>query len=65
MPNKCWTPGCKRKYYPTDYYTLVYKSPEGPELRQAWINALHRDHGNPPKISMCVLWISTNETLKT
>ena len=43
-------PGCKSNYYPTDPYTPVFKSPEDPELRQAWINALHREHGNPPKI---------------
>ena len=50
MPNKCWAPGCKSNYYTSDPYTPVFKSPEDPESRQAWINALHREHGNPPKI---------------
>ena len=50
MPNRCWAPGCKSNYYPKDPYIPVFKSPEDPELRQAWINALHREHGNPPKV---------------
>ena len=49
MPNKCWAPGCKSNYYPNDAYSPVFKSPEDPELRQAWLNALHREHVNPPK----------------
>ena len=50
MPNRCWAPGCKSNYYPKDPYIPVFKSPEDPELRQAWINELHREHGNPPKV---------------
>ena len=50
MPNKCWAPACKRKYYVTDPYTQVFKFPEDLKLRQAWINALHREHDNPPKL---------------
>ena len=50
MPNRCWAPGCKSNYYPKDPYIPVFKSSEDPELRQAWINALHREHGNPPKV---------------
>ena len=47
-PNKCWAPGCKSNYYPNDAYTPVFKSPEDPEIRQSWLNALHREHVNPP-----------------
>ena len=39
MPNKSWAPGCKSNYYPNDAYSPVFKSPEDPELRQAWLEA--------------------------
>ena len=42
MPN-CSDPGCKGNYTPEDRVP-VFKLPEGPpELRHAWIRALHRE----------------------
>ena len=42
MPN-CSAPGCKGNYTPEDRVP-VFKLPEGPpELRHAWIRALHRE----------------------
>ena len=50
MPNKCWTPGCKSNYYSNDPYRPVFKSPDYLALRQAWLNALHREHENASKV---------------
>ena len=50
MPNKCWAPGCKSNYYTTDPHIPVFKSPEDTGIRQAWLNALHREHDNPPRL---------------
>ena len=42
MPN-CSAPGCRGNYTPEDRVP-VFKLPDGPpELRHAWIRALHRD----------------------
>ena len=55
MHNKGLDPACKRNYYATDPYNPVFKSPEDPKLRQVRLNALHREHDNPPKLfNVCV-----------
>ena len=56
MQNKCWAPGCKSNYYPNDPYIPVFKSPDDLALQKVWLNALHREHENPPKVFyVCVL----------
>ena len=50
MPNRCWAPECKSNYYTDDPYFPVFKSPQDPELRKSWLNALHREHDNPPQV---------------
>ena len=50
MPNKCWAPRCKSNYNPNDAYSPVFKSPEDPQIRQSWLNVLHKEHVNPPNI---------------
>ena len=49
MPN-CSNPGCRGNYTPEDRVP-VFKLPDGPpELRHAWIRALHRDDISDLKI---------------
>ena len=50
MPNRCWAPECKSNYYTDDPYFPVFSSSQDPELRKSWLNALHREHVNPPQV---------------
>ena len=44
MPNQCSAPGCKINYR-REPYTQVFLLPATPpELRDQWLNALHREN---------------------
>ena len=66
MPNSCSAPGCKSNYTKEEH-TPTFKMPEKhPEVRHAWIRALHReDIGHLKAVYVCLKDFHEEDILST
>ena len=55
MPSACSAPGCTSNYYPNERVHIFRMPDNPPELKQAWIRALHREDIDRLKVvNVCI-----------
>ena len=66
MPSSCSAPGCTSNYDQDDRVPIFRMPDKPPELRQAWISALHRDDIDTLKVvNVCAKHFRDDDIIKT
>ena len=66
MPSSCSAPGCTSNYDQDDRVPIFRMPDKPPELRQAWISALHRDDiGTLKVVNVCAKHFRDGDIIKT
>ena len=66
MPRRCVVPGCKSNYDSNSVKVSSFAFPKDLQLKQKWINAMHRKDWQPTSCSsVCSIHFRENEILLT